>query len=201
MSHSPVIKLIGMLKRKEYKVFNENLYPFNLNIVGIRYLDTEVDTFGDDLVVFYKHPNRRWISKAYPITTRPGKHWLKFPLNSKGTAILAPGQYLGAYALGKYKFKTVLRQVGPVTVYRDNNEDSQFDHDSATLDTGLFGLHIHKAGKISQVVGLHSAGCQVFQKQSDFEEFIGTCINSAKYWGNSFTYTLLELEGHDVFKV
>jgi len=189
-----VTNIQKLLRDKKYKIFKDFSHPYNLNIIGVRNVLTKVDKFDDKLVVFWKEKAKHWEYREWPITTRPGAHWLLFPLNPNGTAIMVPGQYLGAYSIGKYRGKDVLRQVEPVKVYRDKNGDSEFNQDSATIEEGVFGLHIHRAGAISNIVGLHSAGCQVFQKQADFEDFMTLCASGAESWGNKFSYTLLELK-------
>ena len=50
-------------------------------------------------------------------------------------------------------------------------------------------------GKIEMVqlkIDKWSAGCQVFSKESDFNEFMDVCRKASDVWGNSFTYTLIE---------
>jgi len=44
-----------------------------------------------------------------------------------GTAILVPGQYRGAYALGYHFGKPALQQVGNLKLFRDNDLDEQLD--------------------------------------------------------------------------
>lgn len=175
-----------------YKVFKEVDRPLNLNIVGWRNRFSRANQFDDWLAVYWR-AGTYWESRAWPVTTVPGKPYLNFPINPKGTAILAPGQYLNAYALGTFKGYTALKQVRPVKVYRDNNRDSAIDQSIVTIEEGIFGIHIHKAGAFSQWVGKASAGCQVFQKEDDFKDFIKLCEQAALMWGNSFTYTLMEI--------
>jgi hypothetical protein len=59
------------------------------------------------------------------------------------------------------------------------------------IDTGFFGINIHKAGRASVQVDKWSAGCQVFAKSADFAEFMDLTEEAEKRYGNSFTYTLL----------
>lgn len=184
-----------------YTVFPKTQKSHNLNIVGVRCTTPKVNSFDDYLHVFWedmsgvKH-------KFYPITTYPGLNYLLNPFNILGTAILVPGQYLRAYSIGYYSGYKALRQVRDVSVYRDLNKDSKFDSSfkeklqlsPSTIKTGLFGIHIHKAAMFSKIVGLNSAGCQVFQVASDFNEFMSICSVAAGIWGNKFTYTLLNEE-------
>ena len=74
-------------------------------------------------------------------------------MNSKGVAILKPGQYLKSHKLrlhgGKY---LALGQQNPLTVYRDNNRDDNYDLNESKTDTGLFGINIHRASKYDSVI-------------------------------------------------
>jgi len=187
-----VTEFINAMEFKGFKIFKEQSKSLNLNIVGWRSKYTRVNQF-DDILAVYWRSGGFWESRAWPITTYPGIHYLRNPLSSKGTSILVPGQYLSSYSLGVFKGYTALKQVKPVKVYRDKNKDSAFDQSIATIEEGLFGLHIHKAGVFSQWVGNASAGCQVFQKSEDFKDFIKLCEQAALMWGNLFTYTLMEI--------
>jgi hypothetical protein len=44
----------------------------------------------------------------------------------------------------------------------------------------------------TKVIDKFSAGCQVFQNASDFNEFMSMCDNHSSLYGNRFTYTLLD---------
>lgn len=188
-------KVIEVLQKKKYKIFLSDEKPCNLNIIGIRNNNSEVDKFNDWLILFWRRSGIFYLG-AYPITTLPGKYYLiNKLLNKKGAAILVPGQYQGAYQIRKHRGKyDALVQVKPVKVYRDGNKDYKFDFVVTSIDTGLFGMNIHRAYKKGKApkVGRTSAGCQVFQCTKDFHEFMHYCHSSSDAWGNSFTYTLLE---------
>jgi hypothetical protein len=166
--------------------------PNSVNIVGFRNKLVNVDKFEDTIATF-SFNGKYWTARYYAATTRPGLPKLLKPVNPKGAAIIVPGQYKDVYQLGGFRGYMALRQVGQLRVYRDNNKDSQFDHNSATIESGHFGIHIHKAGIWSKLVGQNSAGCQVFQKAKDYEEFMNQCSAVADKYGNKFTYTLLEI--------
>lgn len=177
-----------------YKVFLLDNRALNLNIVGWRNREGRVDRFDDVLSVYWEGRDFEWYQKSWPITTKPGIPWLLNPENEDGTAILAPGQYEQAYEVGLHKGTSpALVQVEPVAVYRDNNWDGLIDLNPDTIEKGMFGINIHKAGIISKIVGVSSAGCQVFQKSADFDDFMALCGKASSYWGNRFTYTLLEI--------
>ena len=186
------------LKGKGYKYFT-NDKGFDVNIVGIRNSDTygEVtNKFDDTLTISYKDSDGKWIYNEYKATTDPGSHWEKNLLNKDGVAILKPGQYRGSHKIGLHQGKyEALRQQKPVKVYRDNNKDGKYDMIEENVHEGIFGINIHKAGKFvngSTQIDKWSAGCQVFSKESDFNEFMEICRKARDIWGNSFTYTLIE---------
>jgi hypothetical protein len=80
-------------------------------------------------------------------------------------------------------------------VYRDDNRDEHYDLDESTVQEGIFGINIHKAGgrvNGSTQIDKWSAGCQVFSKESDFNEFMIIIDKANEIWGNSFTYTLVD---------
>ena len=56
----------------------------------------------------------------------------------------------------------------------------------------MYGINIHKAGLNSEVVNNWSAGCQVFKKSADYNEFMALTDKHREKNGNKFTYTLLD---------
>jgi len=191
---APVAReFLDIFEAAGFTVFRgESLRRFNLNIVGWRNKTRAPNKFNDSLAVYYDD-GFDWIRYVWPITTLPGRPWLLKPMNPTGAAILCPGQYRGAYEIGTFKGYRALRQVRPVSTYRDNNLDEQVDLRNVTVETGLYGLHIHRAGAFTRLVNRSSAGCQVFRYAKDFSEFMDLCEYAAKLWGNSFTYTLVEI--------
>ena len=70
------------------------------------------------------------------------------PMNSKGCAILVPGQYRGSHKLRLHQGRYLaLGQQRSVKVYRDRDKDGHYDFDESTIDEGLFGINIHRATK------------------------------------------------------
>ena len=191
--------------RKGYAFFEDG--DFNLNIGGIRVQNSVSNHFDDVIFVAYKLSGIKMLH-CYNATTDPGKHWLLNPLNVKGTAIMVPGQYRGAYKiglhgkssrLGPYK---ALEQVKPMKYVRDNNRDNILDfslyRDPEKAKVHVFwdniksNLHRASKWKIVQWVGMYSAACQVIQSPDDFRKLMQLCENGRSEWGNSFTYTLFE---------
>ena len=191
-------KIEKAVKAKGYKWF-EGEKDYDLNIVGVRNSDTGqkvTNLFDDYLTVSFKIGDE-WIYKEWAATTDPGKKAALQHSNPNGVARLVPNQYRGSHAIGLHQGKyEALRQVKPVTVYRDSNKDMTFDE--ARTQTGIFGINIHKANPTteSQVVENWSEGCQVFKRAKDFAEFMAIVKSASKVWGNGFTYTLIT--SHDI---
>jgi hypothetical protein len=182
------------LKGKGYVWFEDNSNKnYDLNIVGVRNTDVGnkvTNAFDDRITVSYKIDGE-WKFHSWPATTDPGKKGVMEFKNIAGVARLVEGQYRGSHTLGLHQGKyEALRQQKPVKVYRDKNKDLNFDEH--TIQEGLFGINIHKAGADSTYVENWSEGCQVFKKSADFEEFMSICRKAATIHGKSFTYTLLK---------
>lgn len=195
-----------LFQKKEYSYFKNGDY--NINIIGVRNLIDAVpskskpntltnvhrDKFDDAIIVTLKI-NGIWKRFVWAATTDPGLKLLKTPSNIKGTAILVPGQYKGVYKkdLHNGKYYAVCQRLGNVRVYRDNNKDNTLDMNPDTIQTGYFGINIHRASafNISEVIGGNSAGCQVFKYYKDFNKFMEFIDEAIKRYGNRFTYTLI----------
>lgn len=186
-----------LFKEKGYAWFNNGDY--NLNIIGVRKRNNNIvnNIYDDMLVVVYNTPCFRRKLNIYQITTEPGLYYMNNPINTHGTAILVPGQYRGCWQLGLHKNKyKALVQKKPVKVYRDNNKDKIYDMNPTTIDTGMFGINIHRSNETwtRETIDQYSAGCQVFNNPTDFNAFIRICEEQRKRYGNSFTYTLINEE-------
>jgi hypothetical protein len=186
-------KVKSILRQKGYRIFTR---PFELNIVGIRSRHTRSNSFDDELHVFYRDSRKKWKYHIFKITTDPGTFWLKEPLASKGTAILAEGQYLDAYGIGMHqgKYYALCQLHKPVTVIRDYNRDAILDFMNGRSEKGMFGINIHRARAAGEtrVIDEFSAGCQVFKDAADFVAFMALCEQHKKLYGNRFTYTLID---------
>ena len=188
-------ELPSILSRVEalgYRTFKSGDY--NLNIIGVRSRARVANSFDDTMYVVYKEDGV-WVQHEYSITTDPGLYWLENPSRVAGTAILKSGQYRSAFSIGKHRGRyTALVQSGPVDVYRDSNRDSHIDMEETSIQTGFFGINIHRSSSSgsSPAVNKWSAGCQVFQNTAEYDSFIALCRKSSRLYGDKFTYTLLE---------
>ena len=183
------------MQNKGYEVFETDTKPYNLNIIGIRNNNRAPNFFDDTIVVMWKYKGQ-WNFNQYQATTDPGLYYLNHSLSPGGTAILKEGQYLHCYCLGLHRGQyKALVQFMPVTIIRDFNKDNYLDFSTGKEDTGIFGINIHRANLTGKTINVNqwSAGCQVFADSNQFSEFITLCEKAEKYWGKTFSYTLINI--------
>ena len=189
-----VPKLIRAVENLGHSVFKNDTKPYNLNIVGIRADNPEVNKFNCIKTVFWKYEGS-WNKFQTQMTSLAGSNYLKDPMNSKGCAILVPDQYRGCYKLDLHRGKYLaLCQRKPVSVYRDNNENLSYDMVESTIENGLFGINCHRASAYKELdsVGKNSAGCQVTQDPLEYDLLIYLYQKAQEQWGEWFTYTLIK---------
>ena len=170
---------------------------YNLNIIGVRNLQSTRSNLFDDEIYIVFRVDGLWHEWKAPITTDPGRYYLtKEDYRKDGVAIIChPQQMRGAYKIGphgKTKY-TALRQHKPVQIWRDSNLDDVLDYKGKVYE-GIFYVNIHRSSTReggSKYVDSWSAGCNVFQDPSDFSEFMDLCYTSANIYGDVFTYTLI----------
>lgn len=184
--------IVKAITARSYEVYTR---PFELNIIAVRSDSTTANQFDDELHVFFRNGSQQWVHIAFTVTTDPGTYWLQSPMHPQGTAILAGGQYRGAYQIGLHKGQYyALVQQKPVTVLRDYDRNAVLDFRNGTPDTGMFGINIHRASVngTTKEIDKYSAGCQVFANVNDFNAFMQLCERHRQLYGNSFTYTLID---------
>ena len=185
--------LKSVIEEMGYAFFTNGNY--NVNIIGVRNHNLVANSFDDTMLCAYK-VSGQWVLKEWQITTDAGKYWLQHPMNEKGCALLVPNQYRGVYKIDKHggRYEALCQRNGQVEVYRDDNKDQILDFDNVTKEWGMFGINIHRSNPYteSSVVEKWSAGCQVFKKVADFNDFMDICKKASNEWGNSFTYTLIK---------
>ncbi len=181
------------MRRRGYLVFGNEVRGYDLNLFGVRGRDRRAGTFNDVVGVMYLREGE-WCCFAFPATTDPGTYWMEHPMNVEGTAILVPGQYRNAYKIGSHKGYPALQQQKSMKVYRDNTKDDILEMDPATIQNGMYGINIHRAGAASASSSVYrwSAGCQVLADPIHFNFLMSLAKKSASIYGNSFTYTLLD---------
>lgn len=189
------IEIERVVKKKNF-VWFESKKNYDLNIVGVR--NTAVgkqvtNKFDDWITVSYKI-NGVWQFHIWSCTTDPGLYYTTTELLSPGgVARLVPGQYRNSHKIGLHQGRyPALVQNAPVSVYRDNNRDRQFNE--SKIETGFFGINIHRSSATGTSIQIDkwSAGCQVFANINDFTRFMRIAENARSVFGNRFSYTLIE---------
>ncbi len=185
------------LDRKGYRWLDDEK-PYHLNIIAIRSEDKRSNSFNDLITVSYLDRSDSPHFVQYKATTDPGLYWRKNPINTSGTAILKPGQYLDCWGIGAHqgKYKALVQNGGknPMTVYRDANRDEVLNWENVKQETGYFGINLHRAtpqGESAQV-DRWSAGCQVLASSTSFFSLMSCANHSLIFRANHFSYTLLE---------
>lgn len=183
-------KLKKIVESKGYKFFTGDL---NLNMVGIRSSNRQVDGWDDFFCIAYQEggKNKIWVNDQF--TTDPGIYYMTQKiLNPAGCGILAEGQYPGMWVIGKHgpaKYEAFV-QVGECKTYRDRNKDNYMDFDPKTIQKGFFGCNQHH-GYDSYRVNNNSAMCQVHKFKKDLATSLALAKRSVPLHGSKFTYTLL----------
>tara|TARA_R110002096_G_scaffold517_5_gene3036 strand:- start:3207 stop:3998 length:792 start_codon:yes stop_codon:yes gene_type:complete len=189
-------QIYDTIQEKGYKWFDAGDY--DVNIVGIRNSSTKgrVTNHYDDFITISYKVGQDWVFRCWNATTDPGLYWIDNPSNSNGTAILVPGQYTSVYKIDFHngKYEALCQRNGEVSVFRDGNKDDIYNYATNSVDTGYFGINIHRSSayKTGAYINKYSAGCQVFQDPDDFDEFMEISYKAKDIWGNSFTYTLID---------
>ena len=184
------------VKAKGYVWFDSDK-NYDVNVISIRNSQpgsTVTNVFDDVITVSYKIDGV-WKFHAWACTTDPGKKAVLEFHNSRGVAVIVPGQYRGSHIIRKHQGKyDALCQDRPVKVYRDKNKDMKFDMKPETIHEGVFGINIHRSNPKTESTFVEnwSEGCTVFKRVKDFNEFMTICNKAKDIHGNRFTYTVLE---------
>ncbi len=164
---------------------------YDLNIIAIRSPNREANEFDDELIVVYA-VDGLWRCEHFRCTTDPGSYWLQL-IDYKPTAILAAGQYRGAWKIGIHKTYEALVQCKPVVVHRDGDKNNILNLEAPT-EEGIFGINIHRANKNegSTQVEKWSAGCIVINQ--GFSRFMYLCSLQTRFNPTYKTYSVTLLQ-------
>ncbi|MBC7777901.1 MAG: formylglycine-generating enzyme family protein, partial [Phycisphaerae bacterium] len=184
-----VTKARAVFAQKGY-VFEE-YYP---NIIALRRTkDRQPDVWQDLLLVLWRTPDSIWQSRTYSCTTMPGQYFVQNPRNSKGSPMIAPGQYLNLFEPGVVRDRAALVQRGTITLYRDANKSGSIDA-ADPIDRGdSFGMNIHntKMDQEPATIGQWSEGNIVMPKKNERAELQRIYTMAYKSQGRRFALTLL----------
>ncbi|WKN31382.1 hypothetical protein PZB74_20750 [Porifericola rhodea] len=185
-TYSKVNSLLRKLRSKGYKIFDR---PLELNLIAERSDTVRSEVMDDSLHMLYKDLEGKWVLNSFQVTTDPSAYYIDNPIVSQGYGFIKKGQWLDAYSLGYHKGRPALVQVKPMTVIRNYALKGIFKTYTGTEETGIFGNNIHdmKGSMINA-----SAGCVVFARDNDYQQFLNQCQVHRNRYGNAFTLSLLD---------
>lgn len=192
-------RIVRYMQLKDYWIARA---PGFLNIVYVEGVDGD-GTLNDDapnewndrrLVIEIKNRKPTLLGN-WDATTEPGFHFTKKPMNLKGAARIAFGQYkawrVGVHNRKKKSKHEALVQVGEITVHRDFNKDMQRTEDKTDVGSA-FGVNQHQGFNAKpNDIGPHSAGCLVGRTNKGHEEFMTLVRTDPRFKEASRGYTYL----------
>lgn len=130
------------------------------------------------------------IAGAWQATTEPSRYWTLKPMNSKGAARIAFGQWK-AWSVGIHNGShEALVQTSPLTVWRDKNKD--FSRVGDEQDEGLFGINQHWGYDLPKDdLGRSSAGCLVGRMKAGHREFMALIKQDARFKATKGSYKFM----------
>jgi hypothetical protein len=128
------------------------------------------------------------IMDAWDGTTEPGKKWTMDPMDPKGAARIAFGQYkawaVGTHLAGSVSAHEALVQVAEVMVHRDLNKDFRREGDKTFM--GIFGINQHWGYNLpTDDLGKSSAGCLVGRTKTGHRKFMSLVKQDPRYTVNN----------------
>lgn len=171
-----------------------------LNIVYVEGMSADGDPnrnepneFNDLRVVIRFTAGKPEIAGLWEATTEPSRRWTQNPMNPKGAARIAFGQYTAWQVGVHHNDHEALVQTAPVTVYRDYNRDYKREGDEQ--DTGLFGINQHWGYDLPHDdLGNSSAGCLVGRTRNGHRAFMAMVKTDPRYVADRryrFTATIM----------
>ena len=171
-----------ILGSKGFTVFTR---PFELNIIGIRSENPREGFFDDEIHVFYTTKKGEWEYRVYKASTDAGSF-----LGKGDYPLLAEGQYLDSFQWGEIKGIPSLMAVKPLNVIVGYNRKSLLDVFNGRQGALRIDMAFHPS---TDQDTKEAGGLQVFEDQGEFAHFMRLCELHKKLYGNSFTYTLLDM--------
>lgn len=157
--------------------------PGYLNVVYVEGMDEDgklnddkPNVWNDLRIVIEVKGKQPTLAGIWQATTEPGRKAVLKPVNLKGAARIAFGQYkawrAGVHKAGTSSAHEALVQVDTVTVHRDLNKDFKRTDDKTDVGSG-FGINQHKGFNMPVGdIGMASAGCLVGRTNKGHEEFM-----------------------------
>jgi lysozyme family protein len=189
-------KIVVAMRAKGYRLDSDEgqlniVYVEGMNVDGTPN-DNAPNQFNDLRAVITFVSGKPVIAGAWEGTTEPSRRWTQDPMNPKGAARIAFGQYT-AWQTGVHHDHEALVQVAPVTVHRDL--DKNYRRDGDARDTGLFGINQHWGYDLPRNdLGNSSAGCLVGRTKAGHRAFMALIKTDKRYLADRhhrFTTTVL----------
>lgn len=188
--------IIEYCQTQRYKLFTDR---DQINIIYVEGMDVDGNTNRDEANQFNDIRlvlgSNLQLLGVWSATTEPGRWYTQRPMNQKGCARIAFGQYC-AWSVGLHgnsEPHEALVQVGEVAVYRDFNRDGLRTGDAK--EKGLFGINQHWGYDLpSDNIGRASAGCLVGRTRQGHKEFMNIVKSDDRYRTDRqfiFTTTIL----------
>jgi hypothetical protein len=200
-------RVIQYMLSKRYEVFTGEqqyniVYIEGMNSDGI--LNDDAPNTFDDLRTVIEIVSRVPILVGYwQGTTEPGIHYTMNPVNQRGAARIAFGQYkawqVGTHFGSGSDPHEALVQVGNITVHRDRNQD--FVRTGDYLDTSdSFGLNQHWGFDLpSNDIGFSGSGSLIGRRREGHREFMGIIKKDQRYLlNNDYTFVTTIIPGDDL---
>jgi hypothetical protein len=188
-------------------------FPKHLNIIYVEGMnkdgslnDDEPNVFNDLRLVICFENGTPEIVGSWEATSEPGAFWTNHPMNPKGAARIAFGQYK-AWRVGVHPRKggkgshEALVQVGEISVHRDLNKN--FTRTGDAVDVGSsFGVNQHWGYDLPvNDIGRASAGCLVGRTKDGHREFMKIIKTDPRFTAsNGYKYMTTVIAGDDFKK-
>ncbi len=207
-SYEMATDVVNYMRLKKYSLSDA---PDTYNIVYVEGMNPDgtlnndaLDGWNDLRLVLQWKPQGWTIVHNAVATTEPGRVYVQQPINPRGAARIAFGQY-SAWRMGRHQqTQPALVQVAPVTVHRDLNRNGIRDlHDRK--ETGIFGINQHttRPGFSGKMVGRFSAGCLVGRDYVQHMEFLRLISRDARFLENpvNYLFTTTIIPGDDLHRL
>jgi peptidoglycan hydrolase-like protein with peptidoglycan-binding domain len=198
-------RIIAYMQKKNYFICR---HPDCKNIVYVEGVDADgslnpqtPNAFEDLRIVFSIGPDGKPLIQPWVATTEPGKPYVMNPMNPKGAACIAIGQYkswaVGTHvgASGKDPHEALI-QCAPIDVYRDSKKDFKRE---GPIYTGIFGVNQHWGyDQPKDDVGTASAGCLVGEKRDGHRAFMAVVKSDPRFRANNgYKFVTAVIPGHE----
>ncbi|MFB2880878.1 hypothetical protein [Floridanema aerugineum] len=200
-------KIVAYMEKKRHRLFKDNqefniIYIEGVNPDGTLNNDAP-NEFNDVRLVLAFENEEPIILGIWEGTTEPGRRYTLNPMNPKGAARIAFGQYT-AWKVGMHGNSEPhegLVQVSTILVHRDLNKD--FKRPGDKVENGLFGVNQHWGYDLPRTnIGLASAGCLVGRTRAGHREFMRIVKRDRRYQSNTnFVFTTTIIPGNELFDV